>query len=655
MELNEQETEAPQDPILFEERMMRRVLDEEKEGEQYLLPYHNWCKEMHRYYYNAQNYDDLKEKNLFPSTAIQEDVDQFVADARDKLFYANRPCTIYGREDDDKADAEAKQNMIAYQDDEIGAFDIIGEALKDVALYRICAYQVEYDEDVSKEWESYEEIVPMTYEDGSIMVDNLGRQVPMIDPNTGQPVIDSGWRIVDVPAYKGAVVHRIDPLNLLWGQDKKSIDDEHPVMVRGNLSKKDMKKRYFMQENVQRLQETGEESQFEDPTWEKKNLTGENASLIASKKGTKYIEWQGYANKLEVYKYMLKTNQVLEEEFEEFSLNMSIIEPDEECWTICGVANNTTIIQLREKPFKKIKRSNIVLGNMAPGENSMIGDSLSRKIEAVQKAEQSAYGMLIENLKQSVDAFWIINKSAIVQLQGQAKVNKAGGILWTNENIRDVAMRVEQPSVSPDIYNFISLLSANRKNQGGLQDSVMGKGDPNAETLGEARQVLSYASLRMRDYLKTFEDSFVRKLYEMRNDINTEFLTEDYVYRVLGEQGLEWKQISPQSIRTPVDFVCESATRETNRSVIIQQMLQLIEVSSQLAESGFPARIDLMIADLAETGFAVSQDKIKQYFPTTEEQGALPQPIQQTEGNLPQPQSEEQAVVQNEAKNNVQI
>ncbi|MCK5018534.1 MAG: hypothetical protein KAS32_15850, partial [Candidatus Peribacteraceae bacterium] len=353
------ENEEAAELIPFEERMLRRVMDDEKDGEHYLARYHEWCKQMYYFYFNAQNYDELKKKNLFPSTAIQEDVDQFVADARDKLFYANRPCTIYGREEADKADAEAKQDMMNYQDDEIGVFDIMGEALKDVALYRLCATQLEYHEDVSLEWEAYEDIVPTTNPDGSIAVDQLGRQIPSIDPVTNEPVIDSGWRIIEVPDYKGAVAHRIDPLNLLWGQDKKNIGDEHPIMVRGNLSKKDMKKRYFIPQNVAKLLETGEEAQFEDPTWEKKNITGENASLVASKKGSKYVEWQGYANKLEVYQYMLKTNQVLEEDLEEFMLNLSTTEPDDECWTFCGVANNATVIQLREKPFKKIKRANI--------------------------------------------------------------------------------------------------------------------------------------------------------------------------------------------------------------------------------------------------------------------------------------------------------
>ena len=59
-------------------------------AKQYMDPFHRWCLDMHGFYYNSQNYASLKKENKFPSTAIQEDVDQFVADVRDKLFYAGR-------------------------------------------------------------------------------------------------------------------------------------------------------------------------------------------------------------------------------------------------------------------------------------------------------------------------------------------------------------------------------------------------------------------------------------------------------------------------------------------------------------------------------------------------------------------------------------
>lgn len=648
----------------FEERMKLRVSADLREGELYLAEYHSWCKDMFRFYHNAQNYEELKKKNKFPSTAIQEDVDQFIADARDKLFYVDRPCTLFGREETDKADAEAKQEMMNYQDEEIGIFEIIGNALKDAALYKIAPLKVEYDEVTETEWEPYEEGIPLVDKDNQPILDGMGRMIPQLDTITGEPVIESGWRLIEAPRYKGAVVHRIDPLNLFWTQDKKTMDDRYPIMIKSNISFKDMEKPYFIKSAVQILKEKGTESQYEDPTWEKKKLTGENATVTGTSKKNQYVEWQGMVNKAVLYHFMIQTKQVPDEDMEQFMLDLSTTKPTDECWCICGLANETEVIQLRCSPFKKLNRANIIIGKMSPGEDSLIGDSISRKIEAVQKSEEETYGMLIENIKQAVDAFWIINTEALVDIRGgKVEVNRAGGVLRCNENVNNVAKRIDQPGVAPDIYNLLNIFKQARQDQGGLQDSVIGKGDPNAETLGEARQVLNYASLRMRDYLKTIENSLIRPLYRMRNDINTEYLTDDYVFRIIGEKGSEWRKLTPQTIRTPVDFICESSTRETNRSVIIQQMLQMIEISPLAQAQGQPVRIDLMLADLAENGFAISKDKIKKYFPAVaaEEEGVnagMVQPQEQqpsVNSQMPHPVTEEQAIVSNEAKTNVTI
>lgn len=660
----------------FEERVKQEAINDEKEGKIYLDSYHKWCLEINQFYHNAQNFKSLKESNKFPSTAIQEDVDQFVADARDKLFYADRPCTIFGREDSDKEDAEAKQEMMDYQDDMISIFNVVGQALKDAALYRICASKVEYGEEVTTEWEYYDEVVPADDGMGNPILDQMGRQLPAIDPATGEIMKKTGWRLVEVPAYKGAKVTRIDPMNLLWTQDKKDIGDWSPIMIRGNVSKDELKDGIFIRERVEALTESGEEAQFEDPTWEKKANAGETASATGSKKRMKYLEWYGRVDKKELYEFMVDTNQVPEEQMAKFILDYNTIREGDKCWAICGIVNGDTVVQLRKLPFNKLNRPNLVIGFMAPGEDSILGESLSKKTEAVQKAEEEAYGYLLENLKQAVNAFWIVNTAAITNSTGQPKVNKAGGVLETNTDVNNVAKRVDQPRIAPDIFDLLALFKQIRQDQGGLQDAVTGKGDPNAETLGEARQTLSYASLRMRDYLKTFEDSYIRPLYEMRNDINTEFLTEDYVYRVIGEKGRAWKKITAEAIRTPVDFICESASRETNRSIIIQQMLQAIQIAPLAVNMGQPVRLDLMMADLFETGFAMSRDKIKRYFPLialemqgvdvngqlmqsamlAQQTGAMPmpgqpQPTSPTQ-NIPNPRTEEESIVSNEMRNN---
>ena len=106
------ETENPD----FVETIKRRVIKDISNAEDFLSIYMDWCKDMHAAYHSSEKYVNLRKKNKMAVTWIQEDVDQFRAEATDKLWYNGRPCRIVGRDDNDKPDAEAKQMFMDYQD-----------------------------------------------------------------------------------------------------------------------------------------------------------------------------------------------------------------------------------------------------------------------------------------------------------------------------------------------------------------------------------------------------------------------------------------------------------------------------------------------------------------------------------------------------------
>jgi hypothetical protein len=179
--------------------------------------------------------------------------------------------------------------------------------------------------------------------------------------------------------------------------------------------------------------------------------------------------------------------------------------------------------------------------------------------------------------------------------------------------------------VAADIYELLGIFRTMAKDAYGLQEITMGKGDPKTETLGESTMVEAYSSLRMRNYLKTFEDSFIIPLYQMRNQINMNFLDQNYVYGIIGEGAIEWRTIDPARIRASVDFICESSTREANRAVMVEQLLRLIQLAPAAIQNGQPVRIDKMMKELCEIGFTMKKEKINDFYPMLrlEEQGAI--------------------------------
>ena len=663
----------------FLERVKQRMIDDRAHSKTFLTGYHEWCIRMYEYYHNSENYVNLRKKNRFPSTAIQKDIDVFVSDTRDKLFYANRPCTIIGREDDDKEDGEVKQEFMDYQDAEDYIFSKTGLFLRDVALYRMCVAQVDYLEKKRREWVLVDIPAVFRDDDGQPIVDETGEMEIIIDPETGVP-IPSGekeWSLEDVPDYMGSTVKRIDPMNLFFTQDKGDVEDEFSLMVRSQQNKRFFtSKPYFFNQHELKQQErgqTGGDITLNDVA-RKRQTTNPPLTNTVADLPFDYQEWYGMVDKRELYEFEQQRIPIPDQQFQ---MKMATVKPNERVWAIGGLVDGEIVVQLREEPFK-LGRPNIVVGYMASDEEGLIGLSLSQKIEHVQRAEEDTFGMLMANLKQSINAMWIINENALVD--EEPLVNKAGLVLKTNVDPSKVALRVEQPQVASDLYTVLGIWNVERQGAGGIQPNIEGKGDPNAETLGEATQALAQATLRLRDYLKTFEDSFIRPLYRMRNHINATFIDEDYVYRLLGERGALWRKITPGQIRVSVDFICESASRETNRAILIQQMLQLGQIAPLALQAGQPVRFDKLLAELAKVGFNWHEDKIKEIFPLLkleeqQEEGGFDIDMMLAQGamaqmgiaatapsgatspgqQLPQPRSESGAVEANQQRNQTQV
>ena len=593
----------------YEEKLRSLVSKDFSNAKSFLHDVHNQCVESYQSYYNAQSYEDLRKENRFPVSMTQRRVDEFKGNMLDKIFYKNRPCTIIGREETDKEDADAKQEMLDYHDYQDKIYNKMSNFVQDCGLYRFCVAQIDYDETYQRKVVGVEEPMNILNEEGAPVLDPMGNPIPQLD-GAGNPVMNSRVEARDVPIFKGATVKRVDPINFFFTQDKATMDDEHPAMIRSFPTKNYFKsKKYFI--NIEKIDEEGDEASdnrgAESPMHveNKRMAHGLRPDQMAQRPKYTYIEWHGMLNKRELYEYLGYSE-------EDMALLLSGDE-DEKTRAIVGVVNDKVVVRLEETPYD-FNAPNIVIGVIQGDEDELIGTSICDKIYATHKGQEALMGILLENFKQSVDAMWIINTNAIVG-GGASMVNKAGTVLETNANPNDVAKRVEQPGVAKDIYVLHDMFENDSKQSSGLENLIGGRGEPAAETLGESQIVVNQASLRMINYLKSFEE-FIQALYDMRNQINMQFLDTEYIYGVIGEGAIEWRPIQPEQIRANVDFICESSSRETNRAVITQQIIQLAEITPMAQQMGFPIRFDKLISNLCEQGFSWTQEKIEEILPS---------------------------------------
>lgn len=611
--------------LTFEDKMLDRVKEGIEAGESHLRGFHRECVSMHSAYHNAREYEGLRKKNKFPVPVLQKCIDCFVADTQDKLWYAGEPCSFVPREDNDKPDAEAKQGMMTYQDDEEGLYNKTAIWLRDCGLYRMCAAQVDYDEQTHPVWREEPVFEYAFAPDGSLMVDEKAQPMYATDEE-GKP-IQSGkhWVRREEVFYRGAKVKRVDPQNVLFAAEKCKMDDEYPIMVRSQLPKSYfVGKDYFY--NTEKIEDAGGENADKGVAADKRRTRGFGDGGPAGPKKYEYVEWQGQVNKGQLYNWLSQSRPDTYEELVPFKLYAEKWDdPDgdtikqiieirtkyDKCWCICGVVARQTVVRLDVNPFDG---PNVVVGFMSSDEEGLAGMGLGEKIKAIHDGMQDTMGMLLENLKQTVNAMWVINKAMLVNQKGIV-VNKPGAIYETNGPVNDAVKRIEQQRVSPDLHILMTYLDQWGKDATGLQSPITGEGDRAAETLGEFSQVMAQATLRMRDYLKSFEDSFIKPLYRLRLDVNSLYIDTEYAYRILGDKGQEWRKIQPHSVRTDVDLICQSSTRETQKAVVIQQILQLAKIAPLAISAGQPVRMDKLGARLCEVGFNWSEDMINDIWP----------------------------------------
>lgn len=617
------------EPASFEKQILERVNADFDAAKEYMKPLHEKCVTVYGWYHNAGRYVDLKQQSQFPTAFFQEQIDTFAASMMDKLFYKDKPCTLIPVPETNKPDAEVKQAMLQWQDYKDKIRTKMEVLLRDCGMYRFCVAQVDYKEKYNRRIVGVDVPVPATdpVTQEPILLPN-GEFLPSIDEN-GQPITRNETRVVDVPEYIGPTVKRVDPTNVFFTEEKRTVDDEHPIMLRIPCSLKYFREQpYFF--NASRIKDLVEQlsagtegadghstSPDHNYTNDKKEQHGLSPTNKTRKREYDYIEWHGRVDKKELYEYLIATYEDDPDKAElrqQMIIELPLLKKHEDCQAICGVVEGVVVVRLEETPFE-IDTPNIVIGIIQPDEDNLIGTSLGDKLQAIQQGLDVLMGVAIENFKQSVNAGHVINKKALLT-GASCMVNTPGFILETNTDVRAAHKRVEQPRVSPDIYQYQELLKQMGRDASGFANILGGKGEPGAETLGEAEIVTGMASLKVGSYLKSFEDTFVEPLYSMRNEVNIQFLDEDYIYGIIGEGAVDWRTASPAQIRAPVNFLCESSTRETNRHLITQQILQLGKLIPVATSQGIPTRFDKLLQQLVEQGFSWSTERAQEIWPT---------------------------------------
>jgi hypothetical protein len=561
-----------------DEKAVEIVKRDMKKARDYLDEWHRQCVERHKHYIAPGLEVNILKNDNFPVPFTTEQVDQFVADCMEKLWYKNEPCAIFGRNDTDKEDADVKREFMKYQDveDEIEAKTEYG--LTHSALYGIAPAVINFREDTTVE--NITENVPVLMDDG----------LPLLSLDGITPITEEVTTPTKVYTYQGASVEIIDPIDLFFTAEKREVYDEHPFMIRSFRTMEWFKsKGYIRKEGIAKLTEQDfgvKEESFKLLKERRDNFGYSMDESINHDKEFEYVERLGYADLGDGWQLY-----------------------------IIGTINDKVLMRLdNEKEAFNLGFPNIVVGTIASEYGEIKGYSLLDKFHSLQHAMDSLIGMWLKALRQTVNPMYVAVKNAIVN---KNIVNDAGEIIWSKTSVNDAIKRFEQQQISDDIYKGIQMIRLMAQNASGLNDTSSGIAQAGVETLGEASILEQRSGVRMKGgYLRTFERTFIKPLWIIRNKINMNFVDDPgYLYSVI-EDGIQyWKKITPGQVRANVDFVCEASNRENQKAVVTQQVLQALNLTIKMAEIIGPMPIIKLLEKLYEDGFGWNRDTIKQMLP----------------------------------------
>lgn len=549
------------------------------QAKQYLSTWHKSCNERYQHYRAAGLDSNILGNNKFPIPFTSEQVDQLRADMIEKLWYKNKPCSIYGRNEADRLDAAVKSDFMEFLDKQDDIYSKMDQAIVHCALYGISPAVVNF---------KHEEETRMVEVEKDVEVEP-GVKATDIDGNVQRVQVEEPQKVT---TFQGASVELVDPIDFFFTKEKRNAYDEYPMMIRSFRSMDWFKSKSYINNlalNKLRDETPGSSSIDEDLLANRRHIIGFDSTGNNKINNYEYVEWHGYGD-------FDGTGRAL--------------------WII-GVIRGEIVARMdKNEDVFRLGHPNIVIGNIDREYGEIRGQSLLDKIHSLQHAMDTLMGIYLQNLQQSVNRMWIGNSN---KMKTKRLINKPGFFIDTEDRPDDVIKAIESAPISRDIYDGMALFRQIGQHSSGISDISEGVAQAGVETLGEANILNAQGGLRIKRYLKTFETSFIQPLWEMRNQINMIFVKDPgYLYSVVEEDIVNWRVISPAQIRANVDFICEASNRENQRAVITQQVLQALNIITGMIPIIGPIPAIKLLEKMYRDAFGWKEDDIKELLPAEE-------------------------------------
>lgn len=242
---------------------------------------------------------------------------------------------------------------------------------------------------------------------------------------------------------------------------------------------------------------------------------------------------------------------------------------------VVTVANRDVIIREEDNPYNHGEKPFIkVVDQSVPHEFYGIGEL--EPIETLQYELNSRRNQRLDNVTLALNRMWIVENSAGVD--EDELISDAGGVVHTNKinGIEQLLM----PDVTASSYKEEVEVKADIQQTTGVSDFTRGVGSDSLgnDTATGISLIQEAGNSRFRLKLRNIEGA-IQRMGKMMVSLNEQFVSEEKVIRIIGDNGVEWETLKPEDLRGNFDVVVEAgSTLPSNEAVNKKQVMDAYQL-----------------------------------------------------------------------------
>lgn len=457
-----------------------------------------------------------------------------------------------GREKDDEASAEAMSQLVKYQMDENGFNVKLMDSIRQMVISGITVRKVLWD---------FQQVVRKGKKaEMSTVLDPITKkksQKRQVSDNTFTETIRDHWTFegVDLLGF------HISDVNTPYNDIQKAKWIAEQYFVDEAWLREKAKKQWITNEYKQvLLQPQSKDSDYRNLSRER-NRTDYNEE---EKKGFEIIERWG----------LVRAKLVHSPE----DLKQLNLDPEDFVEAVVIIGQRKHLLKLEANPFAHGQKPYLSCPYI-PQEFNFAGMSIPQVGGPMQEELNDTRNQTMDNRTLILSCMWLKNRSGGIK-NSQLRIRPMG-VIDTNDVNALVPLR--PPVLTGVGVNLEGVIKEDLRQSVGASSNLQGIAQAGVDTATESSIINKEAFGRLAQVAEMYSQLILKQMFLLVEFLNYQFYDRDKAIKIIGEQGVKFKNIGPDDIVGFKDIVIHLATDSSdNPAVARQQLIQFWTTISQL-------------------------------------------------------------------------